>query len=180
MSGDFRAERDRDWEVRACVAIGVSCRSDESHRISSYCNLELFTRDMNRAALATRILGYTLMLVALRTTTLEGAAQPLSDDEMETHPSLSIYPARSTRVQSFQKVIRNIRAFSVKSDDPELLLSIAGVFRNPLLPSCLEQLRISDLRIGTTIVDLMLLRHADEVAVHVQRRVGKVEVVVIH
>jgi glycogen debranching enzyme len=51
---------------------------------------------------------------------------------------------------------------------------------NPRLPSALEQIEVSDLHVGSGAVDLLLLRYADDVAVNVQRRVGKVEVVVVH
>jgi glycogen debranching enzyme len=52
-------------------------------------------------------------------------------------------------------------------------------FRNARLPPFLEQVRITDLRVGDAMLDLLLERQQDEVEVKVQRRTGDVEVVVL-
>jgi glycogen debranching enzyme len=54
------------------------------------------------------------------------------------------------------------------------------VFENPRLPLCLNHVEILDLPVGAGLLDVILLRHEEEVAVNVRRRVGKIEVMVIH
>jgi hypothetical protein len=51
---------------------------------------------------------------------------------------------------------------------------------NPRLPECLEKLDITNLKVAAGIVDISLIRHANDVAVNVRHRAGKVEVVVTH
>ena len=53
-------------------------------------------------------------------------------------------------------------------------------FDNPRLPETIPQLEIKNLKIGSGIVDLCLIRYEDQVAVKVPRREGPVEVIVIH
>jgi glycogen debranching enzyme len=50
-------------------------------------------------------------------------------------------------------------------------------FLRPTLPAWLDTLRISNLRLGTTSVDLLLERREEDVALHVARREGEVEIV---
>ena len=52
-------------------------------------------------------------------------------------------------------------------------------FTRPMLPVCLAWLRIRDLRIGTSTLDLLVDRSASDVGIHLERREGEVEVVVI-
>ncbi len=51
------------------------------------------------------------------------------------------------------------------------------VFNNPMLPACLDDLRITGLRAGGGSVDLVLRRHAEDVTIEITRRSGKLEVV---
>lgn len=51
---------------------------------------------------------------------------------------------------------------------------------NPRLPQCLDQLDITHLKVAKSVVDISLIRHAEDVAVNVRHRAGKVEVVVTH
>jgi len=51
---------------------------------------------------------------------------------------------------------------------------------NPQLPESVEKLDINNLKVASGVVDVSLVRHAEDVAVNVRHRVGKVEVVVIH
>ncbi len=51
---------------------------------------------------------------------------------------------------------------------------------NPRLPECIERLEISALKVGSGVVDLSIIRHAEDVAVNVRHRTGKTEVIVIH
>lgn len=53
------------------------------------------------------------------------------------------------------------------------------VLRHAFLPEFLDEVRIRDLRVGDARVDLRLLRHADDVAVTVTRKLGSVEVVAV-
>jgi glycogen debranching enzyme len=53
-------------------------------------------------------------------------------------------------------------------------------FSRPLLPDWLVGCRISNLRLGEAEVDLQLERHDDDVALHVLRRSGAVEVVIVN
>ncbi|HLZ65726.1 MAG TPA: glycogen debranching N-terminal domain-containing protein [Aliidongia sp.] len=50
----------------------------------------------------------------------------------------------------------------------------------PVLPGWMDDCRISNLRLGDAEVDLQLERHDDDVALHVIRRSGAVEVVIIN
>jgi len=49
-------------------------------------------------------------------------------------------------------------------------------FRHPLLPPFLEDLRISNLRVGNGTIDLLLRRYPDSVGINVIGRSGCVEV----
>jgi glycogen debranching enzyme len=51
-------------------------------------------------------------------------------------------------------------------------------FHQPRLPSCVPELRITNLEVGDARVDLLLIRHGDGVGVNVLRRVGDLSVVV--
>ncbi len=51
---------------------------------------------------------------------------------------------------------------------------------NPRLPACLERMDITNLKVAAAVVDISLIRHAQDVAVNVRHREGKVEVVVTH
>jgi glycogen debranching enzyme len=51
-------------------------------------------------------------------------------------------------------------------------------FDRPILPSWMDECRITDLRLGEAEIDLRLVRHGDDVAVHVLRRLGDIEVVI--
>jgi glycogen debranching enzyme len=53
------------------------------------------------------------------------------------------------------------------------------VFLNPVLPSFLDTIRISGLRIGAGSVDLLVTRHEEDVGVTVLRRAGDIEIVVL-
>jgi glycogen debranching enzyme len=53
-------------------------------------------------------------------------------------------------------------------------------FTRPALPVWMDECRISDLRLGDAVVDLQLTRRADDVALHVLRRSGDVEIVIIN
>ena len=50
-------------------------------------------------------------------------------------------------------------------------------FLRPTLPVWLDRLRVSNLRLGAASVDLLLERREDDVALHVARREGEVEIV---
>ena len=52
------------------------------------------------------------------------------------------------------------------------------VFTKPLLPRCLQQVTIRQLRVGEASIDLLLTRHEWNVGVNVLRREGKVDVLV--
>jgi glycogen debranching enzyme len=52
-------------------------------------------------------------------------------------------------------------------------------FSYPVLPEFLSQVRIKNLRVGTASVDLRVLRHPEDVAIHVERRQGDVKIVVV-
>jgi glycogen debranching enzyme len=52
-------------------------------------------------------------------------------------------------------------------------------FVRPQLPPSLGELRIHNLKLAGAIVDLLLLRHADDVGVNVLRREGDVQIVVV-
>ena len=52
-------------------------------------------------------------------------------------------------------------------------------FHYPELPSCLDEVKIRDLRIGDATVDLHLARHGDDIGVNILRRNGPIEVVVV-
>ncbi|APW58956.1 amylo-alpha-1,6-glucosidase [Paludisphaera borealis] len=62
-------------------------------------------------------------------------------------------------------------------------LGVSGVerqvwFHRPQLPSFLPEVRITDLSVAGSTVDLLLVRHGDDVGVNVLRRTGDVSVVV--
>jgi len=52
-------------------------------------------------------------------------------------------------------------------------------FRNPRLPPFLNQVQIKNLRVGAAAVDLLLLRHEQDVGINVLRREGDVEIVMV-
>jgi hypothetical protein len=52
-------------------------------------------------------------------------------------------------------------------------------FYRPNLPEFLDEVRITNLAVAGASVDLLLTRHADDVGVHVLRRQGAVQVVVV-
>lgn len=63
-------------------------------------------------------------------------------------------------------------------------LSISGrenriLFQNPLLPAFLENVQISNLRVGNTLIDLELRRHPGDVSIEVRRRDGPAEIVIV-
>ena len=51
-------------------------------------------------------------------------------------------------------------------------------FHRPRLPAFLPELRITNLDVAGATVDLLLVRHGDDVGVNVLRRVGDLSVVV--
>jgi glycogen debranching enzyme len=53
-------------------------------------------------------------------------------------------------------------------------------FTRPALPSWIDECRISALRVGQAELDLQLIRHGADVALHVLRRSGPVEVAIIN
>src|SRR5205823_8560836 len=53
-------------------------------------------------------------------------------------------------------------------------------FDNPQLPEYIEKLEIKNLKVNSAVLDVSCIRHAEDVAVNVRHRTGKVEVVVIH
>jgi glycogen debranching enzyme len=53
-------------------------------------------------------------------------------------------------------------------------------FHYPVLPEFLAEVRVLNLQLGDAVVDLLLLRHGQDVGVNVLRREGKVEIVVVH
>lgn len=52
-------------------------------------------------------------------------------------------------------------------------------FEYPALPPFIRELRVQNLRVGTTYVDLSLHRHTENVAISVDRRTGPLEIVVL-
>jgi len=53
-------------------------------------------------------------------------------------------------------------------------------FTRPVLPSWMDQCRISGLRLGDAELDLQLVRHQQDVALHVVRRTGTVEIAIVN
>ncbi len=53
------------------------------------------------------------------------------------------------------------------------------VFRHPCLPACIERLWIRDLAIGNDSVDLVLHRYSGTVGINVERRKGRVDVMIV-
>jgi len=53
------------------------------------------------------------------------------------------------------------------------------IFSHPILPDFLRELRIDNLSVGNATVDLLLLRHEQDVAVNVLRRKGDVSIVMM-
>ncbi len=49
-------------------------------------------------------------------------------------------------------------------------------FRYPMLPPFLKEVQIHNLRVGDAVVDLLLLRHDQDVGINVQRREGRIEI----
>jgi glycogen debranching enzyme len=52
-------------------------------------------------------------------------------------------------------------------------------FTRPRLPACLSELRIHNLEVAGAILDLLLVRHKEDVGVNVLRREGDVQVIVV-
>jgi glycogen debranching enzyme len=52
-------------------------------------------------------------------------------------------------------------------------------FFYPILPASLPEVRIEGLRVGQASVDLLLLRHANDVGINVLRREGRVEILMV-
>jgi glycogen debranching enzyme len=52
-------------------------------------------------------------------------------------------------------------------------------FHYPLLPPFLKEVQIRNLRVGEAVVDLLLLRHGQDVGINVPRREGRVEIVMV-
>jgi glycogen debranching enzyme len=52
-------------------------------------------------------------------------------------------------------------------------------FRRPKLPLFLHEVRITNLTVGSAVVDLLLVRHGGDVGVNVLRGEGEVEVTVV-
>jgi hypothetical protein len=52
-------------------------------------------------------------------------------------------------------------------------------FRSPRLPPFLNEVQIKNLRVATAAVDLLLLRHGQDVGVNVLRREGDVEIMMV-
>ena len=52
-------------------------------------------------------------------------------------------------------------------------------FRSPLLPPFLEELRLTNLTLGATSVDLLLSRHPQDVSIQVLRRSGEVDIMTV-
>ena len=53
-------------------------------------------------------------------------------------------------------------------------------FRNPRLPEFLDRVEISNIRVGSGVVDVSLVRNGEDVAVNVRHRTAGVEVVATH
>lgn len=53
-------------------------------------------------------------------------------------------------------------------------------FDNPCLPKTIQSMEIRNLRVASGAADVSLTRHEEDVALHVRRRVGKIEVIVTH
>jgi len=53
-------------------------------------------------------------------------------------------------------------------------------FENPHLPDNIREMEIKNLKLPTGSVDISLARHEEDVAVHVRRRTGKIEVIATH
>ena len=59
--------------------------------------------------------------------------------------------------------------------------SRSGLFlTRPVLPAFLEHVRIRNIAVGNASVDVLLFRSGNTVAVTVERRVGDVDVLVVH
>ena len=52
-------------------------------------------------------------------------------------------------------------------------------FHYPLLPPFLKEVQVRNLRVGEAVVDLLLLRHGQDVGINVPRREGRVEIVMV-
>ncbi len=59
---------------------------------------------------------------------------------------------------------------SVRAAEPQIC------FTYPMLPPFLKEVRITNLRVGTAVVDLDLVRHGHDVGINVPRREGAVEI----
>jgi hypothetical protein len=52
-------------------------------------------------------------------------------------------------------------------------------FSYPILPESLQEVRIQRFPVGQGSVDLLLLRHGDDVGINVLRRQGRVEILMV-
>lgn len=52
-------------------------------------------------------------------------------------------------------------------------------FHRPVLPPELREIRLRGLRVGEAVVDLDIVRHAEDVGIDVARKEGELEVVVV-
>lgn len=52
-------------------------------------------------------------------------------------------------------------------------------FSHPILPEFLQWVRIKNLRLGKAVVDLILERHKQDVSIHILRKEGEVEIVIV-
>jgi hypothetical protein len=52
-------------------------------------------------------------------------------------------------------------------------------FSSPILPAFLQEIRLTNLRVGDTAVDLVLQYHPQDVGVRAVRRVGNVGIVIV-
>jgi glycogen debranching enzyme len=52
-------------------------------------------------------------------------------------------------------------------------------FRHPVLPECVPELLVRNLHVGTAAADLRLVRHGNDVGLHVLRREGDIEIVMV-
>jgi glycogen debranching enzyme len=70
-------------------------------------------------------------------------------------------------------LLKSVLSFSVQGEPARVL------FHYPVLPHCLDTVKIRNLRVGGATVDILLERHHHDVGVNILRRQGPVEVVVV-
>ena len=74
----------------------------------------------------------------------------------------------------------SVSSSSKRASGLEISAPQAGIsFIRPQLPASLGELRIHNLKLAGATVDLLLVRHADDVGVNVLRREGDVQIVVV-